>query len=247
MSVDAKLERAKLDATSNERRDAQGDGGCARDARRSSTSPAAPASQNHCLPGPRRKLPRRGDDTRTRLGRDERTRLHLPPRRGDLARRQVRRHRHGHQRPLQSLLCRARDRYRAGLPGRRLYPLPRQHRGKPGPPEAGDPFDARAWRRRARARARDGRVGERAEAPSCGIARGPGDAPPPGLKASFVAPENKEGARKAAAHLISSGHRRIAFVGGVSSMLVREERLAATDSPWKRRKFRSTCRWSWKR
>ena len=48
----------------------------------------------------------------------------------------------------------------------------------------------------------------------------------PGLKASFVAPENKEGARKAAAHLISSGHRRIAFVGGVSSMLVREERLA---------------------
>jgi LacI family transcriptional regulator len=48
----------------------------------------------------------------------------------------------------------------------------------------------------------------------------------PGLKASFVAPENKEGVRKATAHLIAVGHKRIAFVGGVSSMLVREERLA---------------------
>src|SRR5271165_4868855 len=48
----------------------------------------------------------------------------------------------------------------------------------------------------------------------------------PGLKASVVAPENKEGARKATAHLIANGHQRIAFVGGVSSMLVREERLA---------------------
>ena len=48
----------------------------------------------------------------------------------------------------------------------------------------------------------------------------------PGLKASFVAPENKEGARKATAHLIAARHRRIAFVGGVSPMLVREERLA---------------------
>ena len=47
-----------------------------------------------------------------------------------------------------------------------------------------------------------------------------------GLKASFVSPENKEGARKAAAHLIAVGHKRIAFVGGVSSMLVREDRLA---------------------
>jgi LacI family transcriptional regulator len=48
----------------------------------------------------------------------------------------------------------------------------------------------------------------------------------PGLKASLVAPENREGARKAAAHLIASGHRRVAFVGGMASMFVRDERLA---------------------
>ncbi len=48
----------------------------------------------------------------------------------------------------------------------------------------------------------------------------------PGLKASSVSPENKEGARKATAHLIAVGHRRIAFVGGVPSMSVRDERLA---------------------
>ena len=48
----------------------------------------------------------------------------------------------------------------------------------------------------------------------------------PGLKASLVAPENREGARKATAHLIAKGHSRIAFVGGMASMFVREERLA---------------------
>src|SRR5215470_13690395 len=48
----------------------------------------------------------------------------------------------------------------------------------------------------------------------------------PGLKASVVAPENKQGARKATAHLAAGGHRRIAFVGGLASMTVREERLA---------------------
>lgn len=48
----------------------------------------------------------------------------------------------------------------------------------------------------------------------------------PGLKASLVAPENREGARKATAYLLESGHARIAFVGGTNSLSVREERLA---------------------
>ena len=48
----------------------------------------------------------------------------------------------------------------------------------------------------------------------------------PGLKASLVAPENREGARKATPHLIENGHKRIAFIGGTNSLFVREERLA---------------------
>jgi LacI family transcriptional regulator len=48
----------------------------------------------------------------------------------------------------------------------------------------------------------------------------------PGLKASLVAPENQEGARKATAHLIGLGHKRIAFAGGLPSMVVRDERLS---------------------
>ena len=48
----------------------------------------------------------------------------------------------------------------------------------------------------------------------------------PGLKASLVAPENREGARKATAHLIEHGRRRIAFIGGTTSLFVREERLS---------------------
>jgi LacI family transcriptional regulator len=48
----------------------------------------------------------------------------------------------------------------------------------------------------------------------------------PGLKASLVAPENREGARKATAYMIENGHKRIAFVGGTNSLSVREERLA---------------------
>jgi LacI family transcriptional regulator len=48
----------------------------------------------------------------------------------------------------------------------------------------------------------------------------------PGLKASFVAPENREGAKRATQHLVELGHRRIAFVGGLASMGVRDERLS---------------------
>ena len=48
----------------------------------------------------------------------------------------------------------------------------------------------------------------------------------PGLKASLVAPENREGARKATGYLIENGHRRIAFVGGTNALSVRDERLA---------------------
>ena len=48
----------------------------------------------------------------------------------------------------------------------------------------------------------------------------------PGLKASLVAPENREGARKATTYLVENGHRRVAFVGGSGSLSVRDERLA---------------------
>ncbi len=47
----------------------------------------------------------------------------------------------------------------------------------------------------------------------------------PGLRASIVAPENRLGARKATAHLIGLGHRRVAFIGGMP-MVVRDERLS---------------------
>jgi LacI family transcriptional regulator len=48
----------------------------------------------------------------------------------------------------------------------------------------------------------------------------------PGLRTSVVMPENREGARKATQHLIEAGHTRIAFVGGLTSMAVREDRLS---------------------
>ena len=70
----------------------------------------------------------------------------------------------------------------------------------------------------------------------------------PGLKASFVAPENKEGARKAdgPSHLQSDTGASPLSAACRRCWCVRRG-LRATDSPWKRRKFRSTCRWSWKR
>jgi len=48
----------------------------------------------------------------------------------------------------------------------------------------------------------------------------------PGLRASLVSPENREGARKATQRLAKLGHSRIAFVGGTASMIVRNERVA---------------------
>ena len=66
----------------------------------------------------------------------------------------------------------------------------------------------------------------RVEGPRCRHAGRTGDAPSSRAQGVIVAPENKEGARKATAHLIAAGHRRIAFVGGLTSMVVRDERLA---------------------
>ena len=76
------------------------------------------------------------------------------------------------------------------------------------------------------ARAGDGDVGERAETLLAGLPVVQVMRRLPGLRASFVAPENKEGARKRR-HLIAVGHRRVAFVG-VSSMLVGRRGLRAT-------------------
>ena len=47
-----------------------------------------------------------------------------------------------------------------------------------------------------------------------------------GARGSVVVPDNRAGARRATAHLASLGHRRIAFLGGLPGMIVREERLA---------------------
>ena len=48
----------------------------------------------------------------------------------------------------------------------------------------------------------------------------------PGARASYVGPDNRRGAERAAAHLAGLGHRRIAFLGGVRGMVVQEERAA---------------------
>ena len=48
----------------------------------------------------------------------------------------------------------------------------------------------------------------------------------PGAKVSLVASDNRAGAERAARHLIGLGHRRIAFIGGMSQMGVRQDRVA---------------------
>jgi LacI family transcriptional regulator len=47
-----------------------------------------------------------------------------------------------------------------------------------------------------------------------------------GARVSLVASDNVAGAARAARHLLELGHRRIAYVGRVESMVVRQDRLA---------------------
>ena len=47
-----------------------------------------------------------------------------------------------------------------------------------------------------------------------------------GARLAYAVSENELGARRAVQHLLSLGHRRIAFIGGRSPAIVREERLA---------------------
>ncbi len=47
-----------------------------------------------------------------------------------------------------------------------------------------------------------------------------------GARGSLVVPDNRGGAAAATAHLLALGHRRIAFLGGMAQMVVRDERLA---------------------
>jgi LacI family transcriptional regulator len=48
----------------------------------------------------------------------------------------------------------------------------------------------------------------------------------PGARASLVASDNAAGAARATAHLIGLGHQRIAFVGGLTRMVVRQDRVS---------------------
>ncbi|GEO12871.1 LacI family DNA-binding transcriptional regulator [Microvirga aerophila] len=48
----------------------------------------------------------------------------------------------------------------------------------------------------------------------------------PGARASLVASDNMAGAARVTQHLISLGHRRIAFLGGMGAMAVRKDRIA---------------------
>jgi LacI family transcriptional regulator len=47
-----------------------------------------------------------------------------------------------------------------------------------------------------------------------------------GSELSYVGPDNRSGARDAVEHLISLGHRDIAFLGGYASMTTQRERIA---------------------
>ena len=187
--------------------------------------PACPSPLSRwCLGG---SCARCGIDPRARLGRDDGTRLHLSSRRGDLARRQIRRPRHGHQRPVEPLLT-SNWRSASSRPARAGRSSP----SSPTPPRIRS-VSCRSSGRCA-STARPGWCYAPAIGTSLGELKALVAGLPvvqvmrrlPGLKASLVSPENRDGARKATAHLIATGHKQIAFVGGLTSMIVREERLA---------------------
>ncbi len=163
--------------------------------------------------------------------------------------RQIRRPRHGHQRPVEPLLRRTGDRHRAGLPGRGLHSVSRQHRAR-----------IRFASSRSSARCASTALPAWCSSPAIGTSLGELKAliaglpvvqvmrRLPGLKASLVSPENREGARKATAHLIAAGHTRIAFVGGAQvddRSRGASRRLSAR--PAKTPDFRSRVRWSSRR
>ena len=54
----------------------------------------------------------------------------------------------------------------------------------------------------------------------------------PGSRIPVIVPDNRRGAHIATAHLISKGHRRLAFLGGFSDLVVYQERLGG---------FREAC------
>ena len=194
---------------------------------------------------PRRQFARRRVDPRAGQRRDGGARLHLSSRRRDLARREVRGARHGHQRPVEPLLRRTGDRHRAGLSGRRLHSVSRQYRREPGSPARSHPVDARARRRRSRSRAGHRDVAERAQTPARGAAGRSGDATAAGPQGVVRRPR-KQGWR-AQSHRTSD--QQTDTGGSPSSADWRRCSSARSVSPgigWrsKMRKFRSRVRWS---
>ena len=168
-------------ATPHERRGGRAAGGGARGARHHRRRrPSRRRLQIHGFAGALRLQPRRREHADARLAGDERSRLHLSSRRGDPARREIARARHGHQRSLQSVLRRDGDRHRGGLPGRRFHPLHRQHGRESRPSVAGHPLDARIWRGGAGAVAGDSEFGVGVEAAVVRYAGRAGDAPAAG-------------------------------------------------------------------
>ena len=120
-----------------------------------------------------------------------------------------------------------------------------QHRRERGAAGAGDADDARAWRRRhhpvpgAGYAARASRLGQGGRIRRCWSRSAACPAP----QASVVVPDNVAGASRITRHLINLGHERIAYLGGMHSMVVRQERYRRLLSMrWTRPAARSTRR-----